>query len=307
MVCEISLRIGLVALIFVIFLAACNGAPASPTVFPRTDPVPSPTLTLELHEAPQATTSPPTTGATVTLAAAKPVPLHIATPTKDLIWEALGQVKLDRAITDLRRLSGVEPICLGSKCFTIHNRLTGSSDLQWAKDYVEAELNGLGYTVVRQDWSLDGKADQNLIVRKLGAAHPEGEIYFVAHIDGVKGLLGNDPAADDNASGVVDLLELARVISGYSFNRSIVLLFTTGEEQGTLGVKSYLNQLTPDELSAIKYAVNVDMVGYDANRDHVMELWHGGHSPSIPLVNLMSDAIREYQLNLAPKFVVGCG
>lgn len=51
------------------------------------------------------------------------------------------------------------------------------------------------------------------------------------------------PAADDNASGVVDLLEAARVLSKYSFDRTLVFFFSTGEEEGALGVKSYLNDI----------------------------------------------------------------
>jgi Zn-dependent M28 family amino/carboxypeptidase len=85
------------------------------------------------------------------------------------------------------------------------------------------------------------------------------------------------------------------------------LLFTTGEEQGTLGVQSYIDQLTPQELGSIKYVVNVDMVGYDGNGDGVMELWHGGHTPSMALTQTMSDTIQAYQLDLSPGFVVGCG
>ena len=81
------------------------------------------------------------------------------------------------------------------------------------------------------------------------------------------------PAADDNASGVVDLLELARVISDYSLSRTVVLFFDTGEEQDGRAASSYLNQLSPQELNAIRDVITIDMVGYDANRDGVMELW----------------------------------
>jgi Zn-dependent M28 family amino/carboxypeptidase len=102
-------------------------------------------------------------------------------------------------------------------------------------------------------------------------------------------------------------LELARILSSHTFSRTVVLLFTTGEEQGRLGALSYLNQLSPPELGSIKYAVDVDMVGYDGNRDGVMELWHGGHAPSMAVTEMMSETIRAYQLDLVPEFVVGCG
>jgi hypothetical protein len=226
----------------------------------------------------------------------------------DLVWEMIGQVNGERALTDIRKLSGEEAICIAETCYTILNRRIGSTGLQWAKDYVLQELTSLGYTVEVLDWTLSGNSDQNLIVRKPGLLYPGEEVYFVAHLDGVGSGTADYPAADDNASGVVDLLELARVLSHYSFSRSVVLLFTTGEEQGTLGVTSYLDQLTTQELEAIRYAVNIDMIGYDGNPvDGVMELWHANHAPSVALTQRMADTIVAYQLDLTPTFIVGCG
>jgi len=241
-----------------------------------------------------------------------PEPNEIDQPTGishiDVEWEILGQINKDRVLTDLRKLTGEEPICDDDGCFTIFNRLTGSKGLKWAKKYINDELVKLGYSVELNKWSRSIYADQNLIAKKPGLSIPEEDVYFVAHIDGVKdGFEQQFPAADDNASGVVDILELARVLSSHSFSRTIVLFFSTGEEQGALGVKSYLSHLSPKELSSIKYVVDVDMVGYDANNDTVMELWNGDHSPSLALTQLMSETIEAYQINLAPSILVGCG
>jgi hypothetical protein len=232
----------------------------------------------------------------------------IVIPASDVIWEMLAQVNKNRVVNDLRRLAGEEPICLSTGCYTAANRQTTSEGLRWAMDYIHENLVSLGYSVEFQDWSREGWADRNLIARKAGVSAPTEEVYFVAHVDGVK-LNGGErfPAADDNASGAVDLLEVARILSTYPFSRTLVLLFSTGEEQGVLGVKSYLDEISGDELSRIKYAVDVDMVGYDANRDGVMELWHGDHLPSLAVTQAMSETVSTYQLDLAPRILVGCG
>lgn len=224
----------------------------------------------------------------------------------DIVWEMLGQVNKDRALIDLRKLSGEEEIYIGGDYYSIVNRLTGSEGLDWAQDYVSEELNQLGYSVEVRDWSLNGYADQNIIARKVGVVSPADEIYFIAHLDGVGTGTQKYPAADDDGSGVVDLLEMARILSGYSFDRTVVLLFSTGEEQGTLGSQAYLNELTPEELSSIKYAVDIDMVGYDKNEDGAMELWDGGDPSSLPLTHMMSEIIKTYQIDLSPQFVTGC-
>jgi len=230
----------------------------------------------------------------------------LISPTQ-VVWGMLGQVNQDRALNDLRQLTGESPICTSSGCYTIANRLTGSEGLHWAMDYLYEKLLSLGYSVEFRDWSRSGYADRNLIARKPGMAAPAEEVYVVAHVDGVGDGGDRYPAADDDASGVVDNLELARVLSSRSFSRTVVLFFSTGEEKGALGVKSYLAQLSPNELSSIKYVVDVDMVGYDANGDGVMQLWHGGEAQSLRLTQLMSETIKAYQLDLAPLLQIGCG
>ncbi|MDH4207409.1 MAG: M28 family peptidase [Anaerolineae bacterium] len=227
-------------------------------------------------------------------------------PTQ-VVWEMLSQVNEGRALNDLSQLTGEEPICAAGSCHTIAHRLTGSEGLDWAMDYISETLISLGYSVESQDWTRSGYSDRNLIARKLGVYSPTEEVYFVAHVDGVK--IGEEerfPAADDNGGGSVDLLEVARVLSTFPFSRTVVLLFTTGEEQGTLGSRSYLEQLSPPELGSIKYVVNVDVIGYDANGDQVMELAHGEHPPSQALAQVMSATIDAYQLNLDQRMIVGC-
>jgi hypothetical protein len=223
------------------------------------------------------------------------------TPNPNIIWEMIGQVNQERALSDLRRLTGVEPICTVNGCYTITNRETGSEGLQWAKDYIYDHLVDLGYYVEIQDWSRDGYTDQNLIARIQGRFYPGEEIVFIAHLDGY---LGNNPAADDDASGVVSLMELARILSSRVLSRTAVLIFSTGEEQGALGSRSYVDQLTSAQLSAIKYVISVEMLGYDSNNDGAMQLWSGDQPTSF--VQMLSQIITTYQLHLTPEIVTGC-
>jgi Zn-dependent M28 family amino/carboxypeptidase len=83
------------------------------------------------------------------------------------------------------------------------------------------------------------------------------------------------PAADDNSSGVVNPLDLSRILIGRVISSTVVLLLSTGEEHGALGVQSFVDQLTPEEFVAIKYVVDVDTLGYGANNGGVMELFSG--------------------------------
>ena len=223
------------------------------------------------------------------------------------VREMIGHVSQERVLTNLKRLSGVEPICIAGNCYTIKSRDLGSEGLQWAKDYVYETLTSLHYSVDIQDWSRDNHSEANIVARKEGLIFPNEEIYFVAHLDS-KNLDGSDsaPGADDNASGVSDLLELARIFSNKSFSRTVVFFFDTGEEYGCLGVRSYLDQLSPEKLEQIKYVINQDMLSYDANDDGVIELWSGDHDPSLDLAHTMSEIIQVYGIGLEANIVTGC-
>ena len=85
---------------------------------------------------------------------------------------------------------------------------------------------------------------------------------------------------------------------GYSLSLTVVLLFSSGEEQGTLGVQSYLSALSQEELSSSTYVVNIDMVGYDKSGEGLMELWYGDDPPSTALAQMMSETIKTYHLDL---------
>jgi hypothetical protein len=70
------------------------------------------------------------------------------------------------------------------------------------------------------------------------------------------------PGADDNASGTAVLLEVARVFaeSGFKPKRSLLFLSFSGEEQGLLGSRLYVNQ-PPRPLSSTVAMINIDHAG----------------------------------------------
>jgi len=77
-----------------------------------------------------------------------------------------------------------------------------------AAHYIEEALSASRHEVRRQRYAVEGVACTNLEVERLGQERP-GEIILVgAHYDTVEGC----PGADDNASGVAAMLEIARLL-----------------------------------------------------------------------------------------------
>ena len=66
--------------------------------------------------------------------------------------------------------------------------------------------------------------------------------------------------ADDNASGTAAVLELARRLARHPGKRSVLVLFTSGEDRGILGSADYAAQpLVPMDHVAVQ--INLDMIG----------------------------------------------
>jgi len=225
---------------------------------------------------------------------------NVITP-QPIIQEMIDQVSQSRTLADLRRLTGVDELCVGSNCGLITSRYTGSSDLQRVESYVYSTLINLHYSVEDIAWSRGGFSDHNILAHKRGVLYPNEEIYFIAHLDGVP---NPGPAADDDGSGSAALLELARILANRFTCRSVTLFFSTGEEEGTLG-SSYFVDNYSQRLGNIKYMVNVEMLGYDSNGDGAMELFNGNQSPGF--VQLLMDIIDAYPINLSPEIYSDCG
>lgn len=66
--------------------------------------------------------------------------------------------------------------------------------------------------------------------------------------------------AEDNGSGSALVLELARVLSRYSFRHTLVFMLTTGEEQGLLGAEALADWCDVNGV-AIKGVQNNDVIG----------------------------------------------
>ena len=83
-----------------------------------------------------------------------------------------------------------------------------------------------------------------------------GVVMVTAHYDSVPG----SPGANDDGSGTVLALELARVLRYLPTNKAIRFALWGSEEQGLIGSTHYVSQLTPEEIPRIKGVFQNDMV-----------------------------------------------
>ncbi|WP_020538953.1 M28 family peptidase [Lewinella cohaerens] len=94
--------------------------------------------------------------------------------------------------------------------------------------------------------------------------HYQEVVLVEAHFDSRCGELCDTECTaegmEDNGSGSAAVLELARVMSLYTFDRTILFVLTTGEEQGLLGAEAFSSFFFDEDLP-LKAVYNNDIVG----------------------------------------------
>ncbi len=117
------------------------------------------------------------------------------------------------------------------------DRVTGSAGARRAAQYVRSEFEKLGYRVESQRFSMwlrgERAQGENVVARLAGDTLET--VAVVAHYDGQT---TSHQAAEDNASGVGVLLELARVLGALPHTRGLILVSTDGEEWGMIGARA---------------------------------------------------------------------
>ena len=126
-----------------------------------------------------------------------------------------------------------------------------------AVQYIQREILKLGLDVKEDFFEWEGKSYRNLIAEKKGAVYPERIFIVGAHYDTVPG----SPGADDNASAIAVLLEVARCIQKMSLDSTIRLIAFDLEEYGFVGSTHYAEKAKRAKEKVLGM-ISLEMVGY---------------------------------------------
>ncbi|MGB3760932.1 MAG: M28 family peptidase [Rivularia sp. (in: cyanobacteria)] len=130
----------------------------------------------------------------------------------------------------------------------------------FVQEYIRASFSQWG-SVEIHTFDVGSKVCENLILN-LPSDLKSGKdnsppILIAAHYDGVPGT----PAADDNATGVAVLLELARIFATQPTRYPLRLVAFDMEEYGLLGSKDYVAKLV-QEKQKLRLMMSLEMLGY---------------------------------------------
>jgi hypothetical protein len=218
-----------------------------------------------------------------------PTPPSSSAPTESSSPDAPPEFDADRVLADVRHLAreiGARP---------------GTSDaFAEAADWVEQRFTELGYDVVRQEvdvpagtsWGRPVPAGKtpNVIASPSGFDDEAPHRLIGAHLDTVP----QAPGAEDNASGVAVMLEVARVYAG-SGRPVRFVAFTSEEPRGPgddlhhFGSRAYVSRLDRPERDAVQAMVSLDRVGV---RGSAVPLCTGGKGTT-RIRDQIADAARD--------------
>jgi len=131
----------------------------------------------------------------------------------------------------------------------------------FAREYIRSHFARFG-EVITHEFEVNGNQHQNLILhipansQQLGGKR-RSPIIIGAHYDTVAGCVG----ADDNASGLSVLLELAAHLSANPINYPVQLIAFDMEEFGLCGSAAYAHRLK-SEGQKLRLMISLEMLGY---------------------------------------------
>jgi len=135
------------------------------------------------------------------------------------------------------------------------------ANLRMAENYILRRFRNSGCEVELQEYMSAGVPVRNIVCVRPGEDAPGETILFGAHYDTF-----NNPGADDNASGVAALLDLADYSAGKKFGRTLKFAAFVNEEPPFFRHEGMGSAVFAASAAAkgedIKAAVILEMIGY---------------------------------------------
>ncbi|MFM8332731.1 MAG: M28 family metallopeptidase [Candidatus Methylumidiphilus sp.] len=198
----------------------------------------------------------------------------LATPI-DAIVAAISQPSYTQYVQDLQNFG------------TRYYSTTGNAN---ALTYIYDAFYGFGLNVSYDTFSYGGTY-KNVVATLPGKTHPE-KIYIVgAHMDSTsdQAAATNAPGADDNASGMAAVMEMARTLVNWAFDATIKFIGFNAEEQHLHGSQAYVADAIANHENIVGM-LNFDMIAY-AQAGQPKSVYLAGDTA---LVNALDSNALEY-------------
>ncbi|MEZ4793353.1 MAG: M28 family peptidase [Gelidibacter sp.] len=218
--------------------------------------------------------------------------LFSTTVYSQTINELINKVNLDTLSLKVQEFTGEISTVVNGSTVTILNRQSNNNDV--AAEYIKQRFSRLdNLTITDQVYSTNGR---NIIATQLGKTNPNNIYLICAHYDTVANY-----CADDNASGTIAVLEIARILSTQCLDNTIVYALWDQEEIGLVGSNYYAQQAAANG-DNILGVLNIDMMGYDGNDDNDFDIDVRNYGNSLgmkdDIIAVLNNPIYGFNLNV---------
>jgi len=136
--------------------------------------------------------------------------------------------------------------------------------LNAAAEYVAGELRNAGLAVTEDSFRTEGEVFRNIVGTHVGTVAPQEQVLVVAHYDTKPGT----PGADDNASAVAAMLEIARTLGRGRFERTLQFVGFTLEEYGYQGSRRFARRARREGREIVG-VLDLEMVGFTSPKQRL--------------------------------------
>lgn len=211
---------------------------------------------------------------------------------------------------ELLKLGYVDGLSLTDHVYTTSYHQTGVMEAKEITENPDGTYKMITTTIDQDEFFFQSDQPEQLATWKNKVVTIPGHgpnadkfVLMTAHMDSTSGSPNTlAPGAEDNASGIAALMEAARLLRNYEFDYTIKLIFFTGEEQGLWGSEEYVAD-HPAEMSKIRGVVNLDMFGYDNDKDMCIEMHVGTMANSNAVGTCFTEVNTLYNLGLTYDYL----
>ena len=190
------------------------------------------------------------------------------------------------------------------------------SALQRTASYLRAQFTSLGLASSNHAFAAWGGTFANVIGTRGDEAQSQAPLILAAHYDTVFG----SPGADDNASALAVLLEVAQRLKEISLERPVQFIAFSLEEENLSGSRAYVADLVAAR-KAVHGAIVLECVGYARSEEGSQKIPPGipvavptvgnflaviGNQPSAGFTHTVSQAMNQH-VPVVPLVVPGNG
>ena len=149
-------------------------------------------------------------------------------------------------------------------------------ELEQAAQYIKREFIDIGLDVKEDHFQWEGKPYKNIVAEKKGITSSHRVFILGAHYDTVPG----SPGADDNASAIAVLLEVARNIQAVSLECTVRFIAFCLEEYSYIGSTHYVENLEKGREEILEM-ISLEMLGFTGPRQNYPPYLNPKYYPNV--------------------------